>query len=157
MAWTCANPAFANLEWTRGCLKQRIGGCGRKRIALKYWMMYDVGSYELVNVRAVLRNVDDLRVEEANVAKSASIISGPLLLRLVSLSSGFETPPSPNGSKALPVWIERGRNPRRLDIEPEGSDNISVSPTIFDNFDGTSSSILPSAAISFSCCEGFFL
>ena len=55
------------------------------------------------------------------------------------------------------MWIERGRNPRRLDIEPEVSDNISVSPTIFDNVDGTSSSILLSAAISFSCCEDFFL
>jgi hypothetical protein len=85
MVWTCATPAFANLAWTRGCLKQRIGGCGQKRIALEYWMMYYVRSYELVNVRAVLRNVDDLRVEETNVAKSASIISGPLLLRLVSL------------------------------------------------------------------------
>jgi hypothetical protein len=98
-----------------------------------------------------------LRVQETKVAKSASIISGPLLLRLVSMWSGFGLLSGANGSNALPVWIERGRNPRRLDIEPEVSDNSSASPTIVDNFNGTFSSILPSAAIPFSWCEGFFL
>jgi hypothetical protein len=85
MVWTCATPAFANLEWTRGCLKQRIGGCGRKGIALEYWVVYYVRRYKLVNVMAVLRNMGGLRVQQTKVAKSASITSGPLLLCLVSI------------------------------------------------------------------------
>ena len=46
-----------------------------------------IRSYELVNVRVVLRSMDDLRVKETNVAKSASTISGPLLLGLISLEN----------------------------------------------------------------------